>query len=63
MGEFTSDFEAGRATIAYTGSRNSVWHRLGTEMAPSMSRADWQAAAGNDFEVVKVAAEYAWATT
>ena len=52
MGTFTSDFDAGKASIAYTGSRNSVWHRLGTEMAEGMSREEWQKAAGNDFEVV-----------
>jgi phage/plasmid-like protein (TIGR03299 family) len=60
MGQFQSDFEAGKANIAYTGSRNSVWHRLGHEMADGMSRADWQKAGGNDFQVMKVAAEYAW---
>lgn len=52
MGTFTADFDAGKANIAYTGSRNSVWHRLGTEMQPDMSREDWQKAAGNDFQVV-----------
>jgi phage/plasmid-like protein (TIGR03299 family) len=60
MGTFTSDFAAGRANIAYTGSRNSVWHRLGTEMKEGMTREEWQKAAGNDFRVMKVAAEYAW---
>ena len=60
MGTFTSDFEAGNANIAYTGSRNSVWHRLGKEMADGMSRKEWQKAGGNDFRVSKVAAQYAW---
>ncbi|MGO3930848.1 hypothetical protein [Rhodopseudomonas pseudopalustris] len=35
------DMTNGRANIAYLGSRMDVWHRLGQEMRPGMSTADW----------------------
>lgn len=50
------DNSNGRDNIAYLGSRNDVWHRLGQEMVSGMSIDDWARAAGLDFEVVKVSA-------
>lgn len=43
-------------SIAYLGSRNDVWHRLGTEMLPGMSTAEWAKNAGLDWEAIKVPA-------
>jgi phage/plasmid-like protein (TIGR03299 family) len=50
------DMTNGRANIAFLGSRNSVWHRLGQEMLPSMSIQDWAKAAGLDWTAIKVPA-------
>jgi len=44
----------GRDAMAFHGSRNDIWHRLGQEMAPGMSRADWQKAAGLDWQAITV---------
>lgn len=43
------DMSNGRANIAFLGSRNDVWHRLGQEMATGMSIPEWAAAAGLDW--------------
>lgn len=58
MGRFQGDFEQGNAGIAYLGSRNDVWHRLGHEMEDGMSLEDWAKASGNDFEALSVQATY-----
>lgn len=50
------DTSNGRDNIAYLGSRNDVWHRLGQEMAPGQSIEQWAAAAGLDWRAVKVPA-------
>src|SRR5215831_605895 len=50
------DMTNGRANIAYLGSRNDVWHRLGTEMKPGMNIATWAKAAGLEWSAVKVPA-------
>jgi phage/plasmid-like protein (TIGR03299 family) len=50
------DMTNGRANIAFLGSRNDVWHRLGQEMAPGQSIADWAKAAGLEWSAVKVPA-------
>lgn len=50
------DSSNGRDNIAYLGSRNDVWHRLGTEMAPGMSIDDWAVAAGLNWRAVKTQA-------
>jgi phage/plasmid-like protein (TIGR03299 family) len=39
--------------IAFMGSRNDVWHRLGKEMAAGMSIDDWAKAAGLDWTADK----------
>jgi phage/plasmid-like protein (TIGR03299 family) len=36
----------GRNNIAFLGSRNDIWHKLGQEMQPGMSMDDWRHAAG-----------------
>jgi phage/plasmid-like protein (TIGR03299 family) len=58
MGQFVQDYDNGRANLAFTGNRNDVWHRLGTEMQPGMSMQDWITASGNDFTAVKSPAFY-----
>jgi hypothetical protein len=50
------DMTNGRANIAYLGSRNDVWHRLGQEMTEGMSIDQWAAAAGLNWDAVKVPA-------
>ena len=50
------DMTNGRANIAFLGSRQDVWHRLGQEMQPSMSIDAWAKAAGLDWSAVKVPA-------
>ena len=43
--------ENGRFSIAYSGSRDDVWHRHGQEHMEGKSDAEWMAAANLDFEV------------
>lgn len=50
------DMTNGRANIAYLGSRNNVWHRLGQEMVEGMTLEQWQAASGLNWSAVKVPA-------
>lgn len=50
------DMSNDRANIAFLGSRSDVWHRLGFEMKPGMSTAEWSKAAGLDWHAVKVPA-------
>lgn len=50
------DMTNDRANIAYLGSRNDVWHRLGQEMQSGMSIDAWAKAAGLDWSAVKVPA-------
>jgi phage/plasmid-like protein (TIGR03299 family) len=50
------DMTHGRANIAFIGSRNDVWHKLGTEMAPGMSLDEWKRLAGLDWHTVKTPA-------
>lgn len=45
-----------QANIAFLGSRNSVWHRLGQEMQPDQSLEVWAKQAGLAHSVVKVPA-------
>src|ERR1700704_2377376 len=40
------DMTNDRANIAFLGSRNDVWHRLGQEMQPGMDIPAWAKAAG-----------------
>lgn len=50
------DMSNDRANIAFTGSRNDIWHRLGQEMKPDMSINDWAKAAGLDWTAQKIEA-------
>lgn len=50
------DMSNGRANIAFLGSREDVWHRLGQEMTPGMDIPAWAKAAGLDWTAVKVPA-------
>jgi phage/plasmid-like protein (TIGR03299 family) len=45
-----------RANIAFLGSRDDIWHRLGQEMSEGMSIEQWAAAAGLAWHAVKVPA-------
>jgi phage/plasmid-like protein (TIGR03299 family) len=49
--------ENGRFSIAYSGSRDDVWHRHGQEHMEGKSDADWMAAANLDFEVGQAPAQ------
>lgn len=46
----------GRWSFAFTGSRDQIWHRLGQELPKDATQAQWEKAAGLDFEVIKVPA-------
>lgn len=50
------DMTNGRANFAFTGNRNDIWHRLGTEMQEGMSIDDWAKAAGLDWDVLRTPA-------
>ncbi len=50
------DMSNARANIAFLGSRQDIWHRLGQEMEAGMSIEDWARAAGLDWQAVKVRA-------
>lgn len=50
------DMTGNRANIAFLGSRNDVWHRMGQEMLPGQSFEDWTKAAGFGWSAVKVPA-------
>jgi len=50
------DMTNGRANIAFLGSRDDVWHKLGQEMKPGMSVEEWAKAAGLDWHAVKAPA-------
>ena len=50
------DMTNGRANMAFMGSRNDIWHRMGQEMASGMTIDQWATAAGLGWEAVKVPA-------
>ena len=50
------DMTNGRANIAFLGSRNDVWHRMGQEMLPGQSIEVWASQAGLGWEAIKVPA-------
>jgi len=50
------DMTNGRANIAFLGSRNDVWHKMGQEMVAGQSIEDWSKAAGLGWSAVKVPA-------
>lgn len=53
---YNLDMTNDRANIAFLGKREDVWHRMGQEMLPGMTIAEWAAAAGLEWEAVKVPA-------
>jgi phage/plasmid-like protein (TIGR03299 family) len=50
------DMSNNRANMAFLGSRNDIWHRLGQQMQADMSTDDWAKAAGLGWEAIKVPA-------
>lgn len=50
------DMTNGRANIAFLGSRNDIWHRMGQEMTPGMTIEAWAKAAGLEWTAIKVPA-------
>jgi phage/plasmid-like protein (TIGR03299 family) len=50
------DFSNNQANIAFLGSREDVWHRLGQEMKPGQSIEEWAKQAGLNWEAIKVPA-------
>jgi phage/plasmid-like protein (TIGR03299 family) len=50
------DMSNNRANIAFLGSRNDVWHRLGHEMPEGQGVDAWAKAAGLDWQAIKVPA-------
>jgi len=54
------DMTNGRANIAFLGSRNDVWHRLGQEMQEGMTIDQWAEAAGLNWSAVKTPVYVEW---
>lgn len=52
------DMENGRANMAFTGSRNAIWHGLGQEMPQDASIEDWVVEAGLAWEVFESEISY-----
>jgi len=50
------DMTNDRANIAFVGSRDSIWHRLGTEKQPGESIESWAEDAGLKWDAIKVPA-------
>jgi phage/plasmid-like protein (TIGR03299 family) len=50
------DMTNDRANIAFLGSRNDIWHRLGQEMSAGMTIDQWAEASGLGWESIKVPA-------
>ena len=50
------DTSNGRINMAFTGDRNDIWHRQGTEMQDGMSIEDWATAAGLKWHVEPIQA-------
>jgi len=42
--------------MVFTGSRDAIWHRVGTAVQPGWSIDDWRRESGNNWEAVKVPA-------
>jgi len=56
MGYIVQQYAAGDAGLAFTGDRNSIWHKLGNAVDPTASPADIAKAARLDFTVAKAPA-------
>lgn len=49
----------GTASMAFTGSRDAIWHGLGQELDATASMSDWRKAAGMNFEVLESQIQFA----
>lgn len=45
------DMSNNKANMAFTGSRDAIWHKLGQELTPGSSIEEWQVQAGMDWIV------------
>ena len=52
------DMSNNRANMAFTGSRDKIWHGLGTELQQDASVDEWITSAGLDWEVVPAEVQY-----
>lgn len=50
------DMTGGRANMAFMGSRNDIWHRMGQQMEAGQSIEAWASAAGLGWSAIKVPA-------
>lgn len=50
--------ENGKAEFAFTGSRNDIWHKLGSELRKNAPIEEWVAQAGLDWEIFESASMY-----
>src|SRR5258706_4170082 len=50
------DTSNGQSNIAFLGSRDDIWHRLGQEMKPGMSMDDWRVKSGLNWTAENVPA-------
>ena len=54
------DFSNNRVNMAFLGSRNDIWHKLGNEMPEGKTIAEWAAAAGLAHTVAKTPVYVEW---
>ncbi len=47
------DLSNGRENMAFVGSRNDIWHRMGNQVLPGASQSEMAKAAGLEFKVIK----------
>ncbi len=52
------DMSNNRANMAFTGSRDKIWHGLGTELQQDASVDEWITSAGLDWDVVPAEVQY-----
>ena len=45
------EYKDGRYSFAFVGDRSAIWHRKGQQMIAGASPAEWQSAAGHNFQV------------
>lgn len=48
----------GKASMAFTGARDAIWHGLGQELNPTSTIEEWQVAAGMNFHVKEAQVEF-----
>lgn len=52
------DHTTGQAGIAFRGSRNDIWHKMGQEMPAGATAAEWATKAGLDWKALMLASHY-----